>query len=205
MSKEKIDYAVCKSLRMSDEFIKLRHIRYFVTVARCLNFTEAARQLGITQSALSQQMGELEKYLDVNLFQRCGSSKSLTVAGEVFFKKATAILIKTESAVKNVRYVNEGFIGNIKIGFVTEVARRILPTIISKFRAGHSNVDLSIKEYTLSTLTKALKEGSVDIGCRLALSLDRNISDWKTLYTDVMALVVRYDHPLAIQKKTNFG
>ncbi|MBP2644619.1 MAG: transcriptional regulator AlsR family [Firmicutes bacterium] len=181
--------------------MELRQIRYFIAAARYLNFTEAAKHLFITQPTLSQQIAELEEYLGVKLFDRNGRTIRLTIAGEVFLKEACEILAKTEEAVIATRRVRTGMVGNIKIGFMAEAAKKFLPQAVAKFRHNHSNVDLSMAQYTLWPLTKALKQGHIDIACMLAFSLDNKAFAWKTLYTDFQAAVVRYDHPLANHTK----
>ncbi|MBP2653246.1 MAG: transcriptional regulator, LysR family [Firmicutes bacterium] len=180
--------------------MELRQIRYFISAAEYLNFTEAAKHLFITQPTLSQQIAELEEYLDVKLFDRNGRSIRLTVAGEVFLKEAKEIIIKTEEAVAATRRIRSGLIGNIKIGFMAEAAKKFLPQFVAKFRQRYSNIDLSLTQYTLWPLTNALRHGQLDIACMLAFNLDKKDFAWKTLYTDFLAAVVRYDHPLANEK-----
>ncbi|MBP2651875.1 MAG: transcriptional regulator AlsR family [Firmicutes bacterium] len=181
--------------------MELRQIRYFIAAAQHLNFTEAAKNLYITQPTLSQQIAELEEYLAVKLFDRNGRSIRLTVAGQVFLKEANEILAKAEEAVVATRRVRSGMIGNIKIGFMAEAAKKFLPPIVTKFRHNHANIDLSLTQYTLWPLTNALKQGHIDTACLLAFNLNPKDFSWKTLYTDFLAAVVRYDHPLANKTK----
>ncbi len=61
--------------------MELRQIRYFVRLAECLSFSEAARSLCITQSTLSQQIKQLENEFDTLLFERTSHSVALTEAG----------------------------------------------------------------------------------------------------------------------------
>ena len=63
--------------------MELRQLKYFVAVARTLNFTEAARQLYITQGTLSQQLRQLEYELGTTLFERSSHNVSLTEAGGI--------------------------------------------------------------------------------------------------------------------------
>lgn len=60
--------------------MELRQIRYFVRLAECLSFSEAARSLCITQSTLSQQIKQLENEFDTLLFERTSHSVALTEA-----------------------------------------------------------------------------------------------------------------------------
>jgi DNA-binding transcriptional LysR family regulator len=64
--------------------MELRHLRYFLTVARTLNFTKAAEELHMAQPPLSRQIRELEEELGVALFERRGKRVFLSSAGQVF-------------------------------------------------------------------------------------------------------------------------
>ena len=70
----------------------LRQMKYFVAIADCVSFTEAAEQCYISQSAISQQMAALEAELGVKLFAREGRKSRLTAAGEYFYGKSKALL-----------------------------------------------------------------------------------------------------------------
>ena len=87
-------------------------LKYFVTAAKCLNFTEAGRQHYISQTAITQHIQALEEQLGVKLFSREKRKVELTPAGKVFLEEARAILEririaseKTEKATAN-RYNN---------------------------------------------------------------------------------------------------
>ena len=67
----------------------LTSLRTFSVVGKCLSFTEAARQLGVTQSAVSRQIKSLEESLDLKLFDRVGNSISLTIAGQSLHKRVS--------------------------------------------------------------------------------------------------------------------
>ena len=64
--------------------LTLRHLRYFLTISEEKSFVSAAKKLDTVQSSLSQQIKDLENYLDVELFERGSRVFTLTQAGEVF-------------------------------------------------------------------------------------------------------------------------
>ena len=78
--------------------MELRHLRYFVVVARKRHFTQAAEELFIDQPALSQQIQTLELELGVKLFERTSRKVRLTPAGEAFLLRAEHILGEVEQA-----------------------------------------------------------------------------------------------------------
>ncbi|MEH7414931.1 LysR family transcriptional regulator [Neobacillus drentensis] len=79
--------------------MEIRQLRYFISVAEHLNFTEAAKQLFVAQPAVSQQIASLEKAIGLKLFLRDKHSVQLTPAGRVFLNDAIEMLNKSEEAV----------------------------------------------------------------------------------------------------------
>ncbi len=93
-------------------------IKYFVTVAECLSFTEAAKCLFITQPALSRQISAMEQELGTKLFVRDKKRLKLTPGGSVLYNRLLHLLTDYEEAVEEARHANSGYEGNLHIGFL---------------------------------------------------------------------------------------
>ena len=78
--------------------MELRHLRYFVAVAEELNFTRAAKKLGINQAPLSAQIWQLERELGTPLFRRLARGVELTDAGKLLLEQSRIILKQVEDA-----------------------------------------------------------------------------------------------------------
>jgi DNA-binding transcriptional LysR family regulator len=88
--------------------MELRHLRYFVAVAKGRHFGRAAERLGITQPPLSKQIQALERELGAQLLHRVPRRIELTNAGEVLFEDARWILARAEQTVRNVERAGRG-------------------------------------------------------------------------------------------------
>ena len=80
--------------------MELRYLRYFVAVARTRHFTRAAKELGISQPPLSQQIQRLEREVGTPLLRRLTRGVELTEAGESFYEDACQILALSDAALE---------------------------------------------------------------------------------------------------------
>src|SRR3954454_10218058 len=109
--------------------MELRQLRYFVAVARTRHFGQAAEQLHMAQSPLSQAIRQLESQIGATLFDRTTRRVDLTAAGEAFLRDAERILDALEDAQARVRYMGEGSTGLLRIGSTGLAAYRQLPQL----------------------------------------------------------------------------
>src|SRR5712691_10802572 len=98
-------------------FMELRHLRYFVAVAKDENVSRAALKLHVSQPALSRQIRDLEQEIGFQLFQRSAKSVRLTDAGRVFLKEAQAVLQRTVEGIEAARAIAAGGHGEIHVGY----------------------------------------------------------------------------------------
>ena len=186
--------------------MNIRQLRYFVSVAQHLSFTEAARHLYISQPSLSEQIIELEKSLGVRLLIRTTRSVKLTSAGEVLLKEAQSFLAKADELVEKTQRANAGFTGTLKIGFLGAPTKKYLPQLINQFRRNYPNIDVNLVQFTSAPLQEALEHGSLDIGFTRPFEVPHPAGlVWRYVYIEPLTVVMRYDHPLAPQTKLNFA
>jgi DNA-binding transcriptional LysR family regulator len=150
------------------EALEVRHLRAFLAVVRLRSFSGAASELGYTQSAVSQQLGALERIVGASLFVRPRGGRrpvELTEAGEALVGHARAVLARTLAARADVESVVSGQRGSLGISTIQSVAARILPDAIARFRAAHPDVVVEIQEaMSLPELADAVESGAADIG-----------------------------------------
>ncbi|MFC0240419.1 LysR family transcriptional regulator [Rhodopseudomonas telluris] len=143
--------------------MEIRHLRYFVAVARHLSFTAAADSLGVAQPPLSQQIKDLEAEIGTGLFERTTRRVTLTRAGEDFLKQALAILARAEDAVQRARAIGAGTAGILNVGLTGSVLTGPLGRAIQQFALNHPDVDLRIHEMSPDRQVAALKSGQTDV------------------------------------------
>ena len=116
--------------------MELRHLRYFVTVAREGHITRAAEKLNMQQPPLSQQIKALESEIDAQLFVRHPRGVTLTDAGRSFLADAEAVLADVDRAAARARRTARGEVGRIAVGFTTSAPfHPLVARAIREFRA----------------------------------------------------------------------
>jgi DNA-binding transcriptional LysR family regulator len=144
--------------------MELRHLRYFVAVARAQSFIRAAESLNMAQPPLTRQIQDLEAELGLTLIRRGSRPVQLTEAGRVLFEQAVQILERTEELRAMASRLRAAQTRRFSIGFVGSALYGDLPALIRRFRAMRPEVDVSLLEMTTLEQLAALKEGRIDAG-----------------------------------------
>jgi len=185
--------------------MEFRQLRYFVTVAEHLNFTQAAEHLFIAQPALSRSIANLEFELGVKLFERNQHKVILTEPGTIFLEEAKRLLSISEEAIRKTRQANNSN-GNLKIGFLpTFFYRKYLSARISEFHTSHSEIGLNLSQYNSGTLYEALKHQDLDVGFTVSCDIiDKGGFNQFVVYSDNISLIMREDNALAAREDLCF-
>lgn len=144
--------------------MELRHLRYLVAVAEHNSFSGASRTLHVAQSAISEQLADLEHEIGVSLLARSSRKTTLTPAGAVFLEEARQILAAADHAIDRAQRSDRGQIGTLRIGFFAGVTGVDFPRLIQTFRRQSPDVQLSLVEMTSTQQWVALVEGKIDVG-----------------------------------------
>ncbi len=137
--------------------IQLRQLAYLTEVARSGTWTEAADQLGISQPALSQSMHELERRLDVRLFEQAGRRRVLTPEGRQTVSFAREVLAATGDLRAGFRASGEELQGSLDVGLIDAASLYVLPPAIHAFRATHPRVELALTVAPSTPLLEGLR------------------------------------------------
>lgn len=177
-------------------FLNARQLQYAIELSKCLNFSQVANNLGITQPALSKQIMHLEKELGVKLFDRTTQPLSLTAAGEHFFKEAENILYKEERLIKTMEEFKTGERGKVVIGISPFRSLYLMPSIAKKIKEKFPKVTIILHEASSDILRKEAMEAKYDFAV-VNLPVDESVLEVTPIEPDKLVLAV----PSILQEK----
>jgi DNA-binding transcriptional LysR family regulator len=178
--------------------MELRHLRYFCAVADAGTFSKAARELHVSQSAISEQIADLEREIGGPLLDRTQRRARLTPQGELFLAEARKTLLASERAIDLARRSLKGEVGTLAIGFFLWGAGGFFARLIREYRKMYPQVRLSLYEMHTWVQMDALLTGKIDVGFTRPLEppFDRSLRA-ELLYRDPVVVAMPADHPLA--------
>lgn len=174
----------------------LRHIKYFLAVAKHQSFTQAAASLYVSQPALSQQIKQLEETLGAPLFDRSGRRVKLTQAGKVYVRYAHKALQDLEEGQRAIHDVQNLSRGALRIAITPTFTTYLIGPLIKAFHDRYPNVTLSVQEMSQEQMEKQLLDDEFDVGIAFADVGSADI-EAQILLIETLALVVNKNHPLA--------
>lgn len=177
--------------------MEIRQLRYFVTVATTRHFGQAAEQLHMSQSPLSQAIRQLEAQVGATLLTRTTRRVDLTPAGEAFLRDAQRILAAVETAEARAKVLDAGNAGLLRIGATGLAAFRHLPRLA---RIAAQRVPGLVLRFEPDLLTPAqelaLDEDRIDLGV-LRPPLRPRLLASRLICRERLVLVVPETHHLA--------
>jgi DNA-binding transcriptional LysR family regulator len=151
----------------------LTQLRYFAEVAKYRSMTAASATLGVTQSAVSTAVSELEKALGVQLLVRNkATGLALTNAGRRFNGELAAFLEHADTLAETARALSAPLSGPLVVGVFAPLAPFRLPVILQRFNEDYPDITVSLLEADLATLAAAVLDGRCDLALMYGLGLD---------------------------------
>ncbi len=185
------------SLGMKDE-LDLHLLVQFVVLARTKNFTRAAEELHLSQSALSRAIQKLEDQLGQPLFERKPREIVLTDLGGLLLDRAKEILKLMEDTFSELS--EAGKRGRVRLGAIPTIAPYFLPTLLASFAKKHPEISVIVQEDTTDMLIKRCSHGEIDLAL-LALPVITRQLDIEPLFDEELLLLLPLGHPLEAEKK----
>lgn len=163
--------------------ISLKQLRYFSAVARHAHFGRAAEFCNVTQPALSMQIRELERELNLELFERRQQGVQLTDAGREILERAQSVLNAVRDLGDFAHHHNQLLAGGLRLGVIPSIAPYVLPPLLPKLRDRYPDLDLRIRETLTETLVDELIDGQLDV-LLLALPIEHAEIETLALFQD---------------------
>ncbi|MFD7029712.1 LysR family transcriptional regulator [Streptomyces sp. NPDC059917] len=185
--------------------IEARHLRVLRAVAGTGSFSAAARELGCTQPAVSQQMKALEQSAGTPLLVRAGREMRLTQAGEALVRHAAGILAGLTAAEEEVAAIAGLRAGRVRLVSFPSGSSTLVPTALAAMRAEHPGTRISLVEAEPPRSVEMLREGDCDVALAFRYAgagPDGTAAEWddlvvRPLLTDRLVGLVPERHRLA--------
>ena len=177
----------------------ITQIKYFITAAKCLNFTKAASKLYITQPALSRQISAIEQELNVQLFVRNNRSVKLTPAAVALIEPFEKIYNEYNVAVAQALNSFAGLSGEVNIGVLDGAyVGDLFPGVLSHFARYYPQVKINLRNYSFNALIEKLYSNELDLIITLKFDVaGRERIAYEVIEKGMDHIVVHKSHRLA--------
>jgi LysR family transcriptional regulator, low CO2-responsive transcriptional regulator len=175
-----------------------RQLLAFAALARCQSFTRAAKELYLTQSAVSHAIKSLETELGSRLVDRAGRHVTLTQAGEQFLPHAEKILREMDAARAGLDALSRWGHGRLRVGASTTACEYILPTVLREFKQSFPKCEIAIEPGDQARQFELLQDNTIDLAVTLAPE-GTNEFTFVPLFEDELRFVTSPVHPWARQ------
>lgn len=175
-----------------------RKIQYFIDVVQEGSFSSAAKKYLLSQSAISQQITQLENEIGVILFDRSGYKPKLTNQGKVFYEGCLKLQRETNELLETIQQEHI----KIRIGLTQLEQNKHLIKIINQFKNHYKNVEFDLIEGTFEETNTNLLQGKTDLAFGLESDFKFNKGiEYKPLFHYTMCLMCSLNNPLASKKE----
>jgi DNA-binding transcriptional LysR family regulator len=178
--------------------IRLRDLHVFSTVARCGSMAKAARQLGVSQPAVSEVIADLEHMLGVRLLDRGAHGVVSTMYGAALLKRTVTVFDELKQSIRDIEFLSDPTVGELRIGCVEALSGTILAESIFRFSRRFPRVAIDVDNLTPPAIDlPGLRERKYDcILCWLTVP-------GADLHLDDLNIEMLFDDKLVVAAGTN--
>lgn len=187
------------AIQATEKVIDSRRLLYFYHVAKAGRFTAAEAILDVAQSAMSRQIQQLERDLDVQLLDRTGHGVKLTAHGEILFRHAEAILSSMSMTIDELREASDQSLETISIAAPPSFMASYMADVINGFTKARPGVRICAVEASTGGVYNHLASGQVDVAVVLQTANTARLS-LRELAQEQLFLVAASGHPVEAQK-----
>jgi LysR family transcriptional regulator, transcription activator of glutamate synthase operon len=181
--------------------MELRQLRYLDAVARHRSFTQAALDLHVAQSAISQQVGRLERELGAELLRRTTRRVEVTELGELVLARARRALAEVDGTRADLDAVQGLVRGTLRLGGVPPVGPVHPAALIADFSRVHPGIAVTVRAGVALPLLGELRDGGLDLVLALVDPDALDGLDGVRLFEEELVVIAPLDHPIARAKR----
>jgi DNA-binding transcriptional LysR family regulator len=175
--------------------IDLMRLKAFVYAAESLSFSEAARELHVTQPTVSHHIKNLERTLGVELFSRSGHSLKLTEAGRLLLPFAHKLIRQANEVQEMMVSLQQEIVGHLRLACSTTAGKFVLPQLAARFSQRFPGIKVSILACTPQHVVPQLLEGEANLAVVSSYDLCGDGMECQEFFTDAISLIVPAAHP----------
>ncbi|GAB7525470.1 LysR substrate-binding domain-containing protein [Paraburkholderia sp. 2C] len=183
--------------------VTLRQLRVFIEVARRQSFSRAGDEIGLTQSAVSRCVRELEAELGLKLIDRTTREVRLTDGGGNLVASVSRLLTDLDDVLREIREIGEQRRGRVVVAASPTIACRLMPQVIAACSRQFPYIALGLRDDVQSDVVRKVKSGEVDFGVVVGPIAAEDLLT-EMLMTDSFCVVSRADHPLAKRQQVEW-
>ncbi|MTV50942.1 LysR family transcriptional regulator [Heliobacillus mobilis] len=183
----------------------VRHLEYFVEVARHRSFTKASQVLHISQPSISKTIRILEDELGVTLFHRSAKQIELTDAGKAVLVQAQQILASFQNLTSELSDVMNIKKGNIRIGIPPNAGSSPFPRLIGEFNKAYPQITIHLVEIGSKKIEQGINEGTLDIGVVCTIPEKNQTLSMFSFVKEPLMLIVPGKHRLSTKQVVDYS
>lgn len=179
-------------------------VQAFVTIAELGGFSKAARELHITQTALTRRIQKLEAYLGLKLLDRTTRRVELTVVGRDFLPQARSLVQEMTAAVERLKDMSQHARGNFTLACIASITSHVLPRIIRQYARAHPDNRLRLLDGSSDEVRQAVLAGQAELGIAVQGEKHPELSE-TLLFVDPLVFICHTPHPLQERKTVSWS
>lgn len=183
-----------------------RQLHYFAAAARCGQISVASAEVGVSQSAMTLAIAELERSVGATLFERGRHGVSLTFEGQAFLQQAEGLLQAAREASRLPFHRPANLTGRLELAATYTVQGYFLLPMVARFRKLFPNVEVVPIELPRPEIESRLRDGSLELAVVLLSNLQSRAGiATRMLVSSRRQVWVSHNHPLAGRSVVNWS
>ncbi|WP_066343430.1 LysR family transcriptional regulator [Azohydromonas lata] len=179
-------------------------VQAFVAIAELGGFNKAARELHITQTALTRRLQKLEAYLGLRLLDRTTRRVELTAVGRDFLPQARAIVQDMTVAVERLKDMSQHARGNVTLACIPSMSAHLLPAVMRSYAQSHPDNRVRLLDGDSNEVRAAVLNGLAELGIAVLGEKHPELQE-TVLFSDPLAFICREPHPLQERKSVTWA